>query len=523
MRRIFLVAQREYVQNVRTKGFWIGIFFFPVLLTAFIVVPQLLERTKSARRYAVVDQSGWLLEAVNQRIAVGDLQLALDAAADRASSPDDAEKLPGPLRAAASDLSALTSADRMALATALLRSGDGADLSPQARTMYDAHGDALRSWWSGVSRDTLRALDVSFSFTRYVQMTAPSGPDAAAAEALNRRVADDDLFAYFVLDGDPVSGVGLSRYVSKNLTDEDLREWFGSLATNEVRERRLEREAIDPGVARWIQTPVRFDVRKVSAEGAEESIGERDMLRQWAPVVFVYLLWISVWSVSQMLMMNTVEEKSSRVIEVLLSSVSPVQLLAGKIVGIAATGLTMVLSWLLAFFLATKYLPGVLGASPDLPLSTIASDPLLLGSFLAYFLLGYLFYAAILVGLGSVCNTVSDAQNMMPAFMLVLIVPLLAMVPIGRDPNGVLAQVLSYIPPFTPFVMMNRAAGPPTMFEYAVTTALLVVSIMIALWAGAKVFRIGVLLTGKPPKLKEILRWIRAPVGMVPVRKEVSR
>jgi ABC-type Na+ efflux pump permease subunit len=224
-----------------------------------------------------------------------------------------------------------------------------------------------------------------------------------------------------------------------------------------------------------------------------------------------------------MLMMNTVEEKSSRVIEVLLSSVSPVQLLAGKIVGIAATGLTMVLSWLLAFFLATKYLPGVLGASPDLPLSTIASDPLLLGSFLAYFLLGYLFYAAILVGLGSVCNTVSDAQNMMPAFMLVLIVPLLAMVPIGRDPNGVLAQVLSYIPPFTPFVMMNRAAGPPTMFEYAVTTALLVVSIMIALWAGAKVFRIGVLLTGKPPKLKEILRWIRAPVGMVPVRKEVSR
>ncbi len=521
MSRIFLVAQREYVQNLRTKGFWFGILFFPVLLTAFIVVPQLLERTKSARRYAVIDQSGWLLDAVNQRIAVSDFQLALDAAANRATSPESTEPLPGPLRTAAPDLAELASSDRLGLAIALLRSGDGANLSPQARTMYDAHGAALRSWWSGVSQETLRALDVSFSFTRYVQIPAPSGPDAA--EALNRRVADDELFAYFVLAADPVTGTGMSRYVSKNLTDEDLRQWFGSLATNEVRERRLEREAIDPSIARWIQTPVRFDVRKVSAAGAEESIGERDMLRQWAPVVFVYLLWISVWSVSQMLMMNTVEEKSSRVIEVLLSSVSPVQLLAGKIAGIAATGLTMVLSWLLAFYLATKYLPGVLGASPDLPLSTIASDPLLLGSFLAYFLLGYLFYAAILVGLGSVCNTVSDAQNMMPAFMLVLIVPLLAMVPIGRDPNGALARVLSYIPPFTPFVMMNRAAGPPTMFEYAVTTALLVVSIMGALWAGAKVFRIGVLLTGKPPKLKEILRWIRAPVGMVPVRKEVSR
>ena len=521
MSRAFLVAQREYVQNLRTKGFWFGILFFPVLLTAFIVVPQLLERTKSARRYAVIDRSGWLLDAVNQRIAVGDLQLALDAAVDRASSPNEAEALPGPLRVVASDLSSLSSVDRRGLAIALLRTGDAAELSAQARTLYDAHGAALRSWWSDVSRDALRALDVPFSFKRYVQLPAPLGPDAA--DVLNRRVADDELFAYFVLDQDPVAGTGMSRYVSKNLTDEDLREWFGSLASNEVRERRLEREAIDPGIARWIQTPVRFDVRKVSAEGAEESIGERDMLRQWAPVVFVYLLWISVWSVSQMLMMNTFEEKSSRVIEVLLSSVSPVQLLAGKIVGIAATGLTMVLSWLLAFFLATKYLPGMLGASPDLPLSTIASDPLLLGSFLAYFILGYLLYAAILVGLGSVCNTVSDAQNMMPAFMLVLIVPLLAMVPIGRDPNGVLARVLSYIPPFTPFVMMNRAAGPPTMSEYALTTALLVVSIAIALWAGAKVFRIGVLLTGKPPKLKEILRWIRAPVGMVPVRKEASR
>jgi ABC-type Na+ efflux pump permease subunit len=290
-----------------------------------------------------------------------------------------------------------------------------------------------------------------------------------------------------------------------------------------VRERRLEREQIDPVIARWIQAPIRFDVRKLSAGGAEESIGERDMLRQWAPVVFVYLLWISVWSVSQMLMMNTVEEKSSRVIEVLLSSVSPVQLLAGKIIGIAATGLTMVLSWLLAFFLATKYLPSLLGASPELPLSTLASDPLLIGSFLAYFLLGYLFYAAILVGLGSVCNTVSDAQNMMPAVMLVLIVPLLTMVPIGRDPNGALARLLSYVPPFTPFVMMNRAAGPPSLLEYVLTTGVLVASIVIALWAGAKVFRIGVLLTGKPPKLKEILRWIRAPVGMVPIRKEAAQ
>jgi ABC-2 type transport system permease protein len=79
---------------------------------------------------------------------------------------------------------------------------------------------------------------------------------------------------------------------------------------------------------------------------------------------------------------------------------------------------------------------------------------------------------------------------------------------------------MSFIPPFTPFVMMNRAAGPPAAWEYLATTLLLVASILVAWWAGAKVFCIGILLTGKPPKVREILRWVRAPVGVVPQRRE---
>ncbi|MGD2135716.1 MAG: ABC transporter permease, partial [Gemmatimonadales bacterium] len=279
---------------------------------------------------------------------------------------------------------------------------------------------------------------------------------------------------------------------------------------------------IDPRVAQWIQQPLAFETLKVSGEGEEEEVQVRDKLRQWAPVVFVYLLWISVFTVSQMLLTNTVEEKSNRVIEVLLSSVSPVELLAGKIAGIAATGLTMVGSWVVMFFLGTKYLPRAFDAPAELDLTSLASDPVYIGSFLGYFLLGYLFYAAILVSMGSVCNTLKEAQNLMQPVILFLIVPLMAMVPIGRDPNGTLAQVLSYFPPFTPFVMMNRAAGPPTTVEYVVTTLLLIVSVGAVLWAGAKVFRIGILLTGKPPKVREILRWIRAPVGAVPVRKEAQ-
>jgi ABC-2 type transport system permease protein len=98
--------------------------------------------------------------------------------------------------------------------------------------------------------------------------------------------------------------------------------------------------------------------------------------------------------------------------------------------------------------------------------------------------------------------------------------PLLVMIPISRDPNGTFAKVMSYLPPFTPFVMMNRAAGPPTMFEYVATTLLLVAAIAFTLWASAKIFRIGILMTGKPPKAMEILRWVRAPVGIMPGRRD---
>jgi ABC-type Na+ efflux pump permease subunit len=102
---------------------------------------------------------------------------------------------------------------------------------------------------------------------------------------------------------------------------------------------------------------------------------------------------------------------------------------------------------------------------------------------------------------------------------IVLMVPLLSMMPIARDPNGLLARIMSFVPPFTPFVMMNRAAGPPTPLEYLLTTVLMVLSILVVMWASAKVFRIGILMTGKPPRLGEILRWLRAPVGTVPTRR----
>jgi ABC-type Na+ efflux pump permease subunit len=107
----------------------------------------------------------------------------------------------------------------------------------------------------------------------------------------------------------------------------------------------------------------------------------------------------------------------------------------------------------------------------------------------------------------------------MQPLMIILIVPLLALMPVTQDPNGTVARVLSFIPPFTPFVMMNRAAGPPQAWEYAATLALLVASIFVAFYLAAKIFRVGVLMTGTPPRPMQVLRMLRAPVGTVAAKK----
>ncbi len=102
---------------------------------------------------------------------------------------------------------------------------------------------------------------------------------------------------------------------------------------------------------------------RLDNSGVESEAERADTLGQWAPVAFVYLLWISIFSIAQMLLTNTVEEKSNKLVEVLLSSVAPVELMAGKILGIAATGLTIVASWLTLLLAAVLWLPGLLGGS----------------------------------------------------------------------------------------------------------------------------------------------------------------
>jgi ABC-2 type transport system permease protein len=129
--------------------------------------------------------------------------------------------------------------------------------------------------------------------------------------------------------------------------------------------------------------------------------------------------------------------------------------------------------------------------------------------FSLYFLLGYLMYAAFILSIGSVCNTIKEAQSYMAVLTMVMMVPLLTMTFIPKDPNGPLARVLSWIPIYTPFTMMNRAAADPSRFDLIGTFVLLLVTTGLALWLAGKIFRVGILRTGQPPRILEMLAWVR--------------
>ncbi len=227
---------------------------------------------------------------------------------------------------------------------------------------------------------------------------------------------------------------------------------------------------------------------------------ENELARIFVPFGFMMLLWMSSWIGGQYLLTSTIEEKSNRVMEVLLSAVSPMQLMAGKIVGQAAVGLVM-----LALY-------GVLGAASADRFGVGHLVPLhKLGYLAVYFFIAYFTIAALMAAVGSAVNELRDAQTFMGPITLVFMIPFFLWFVVSDEPNSSMAVALSFIPPLTPFVMVLRIAGTEAIpFWQIATTSLLGFAMVVgSIWACAKVFRVGVLLYGKPPTPGELVRWIR--------------
>ena len=488
--KTLLVAQREYVENIRTKTFWIGIFIVPVLIGAAMGVGVLLQKFKEVQRYTVVDlgEEG-LAEQAERKFRAADFTALFREIRKQSESGSLQEEL----RSLASTFEGVEEPE---------------DITGEQQL-------ALLNWTYNQPqevRDRIEGLNTSQRY-QYVdpdELGVETSDPVELRKALTKAVNDGDLFAYFVLGADPSTTLSDFQFICDNQTDDALRRAYQNTLTEIIRAKRIKEAGIRRKVAEHIQERVTFKKKKSTETGEDEDVEDEDIANQWAPIGFVYFLWIAIFSIANLLLTNTVEEKSNRIIEVLLSSVSPAQLMHGKIYGIAFTGMTIIGTWVIFALLAAWLAPTLLGdggGSLNVLIAAISNTGYL-ASFVLYFLGGYLLYAAVLVAIGSVCNTLKEAQNLMQPVMTLLMVPLIAMVFITQEPNGTVAKVLSFIPIYTPFTMMNRAAGPPETWEYVVTSALLALTIWLTFKAAGKVFRVGVLMTGNPPKLREILGWL---------------
>jgi ABC-2 type transport system permease protein len=216
--------------------------------------------------------------------------------------------------------------------------------------------------------------------------------------------------------------------------------------------------------------------------------------------IYFFVMFMSMMTPSQMLLTSLIEEKNSRVVEVLLSAVSPLELMAGKILGLVGVGLTTAAIYVTA-------LSVVAGSTGLLQ----APSALLLALFFVYYILGFAIYASLFASVGAACNSLKEAQTVMFPLSLVLIGPFMFWMNIAQHPNGLFAVALSLFPPTAPTVMILRIAvlPSPPWWDIAGSLLLLAGSVPLIVWAAAKIFRTGVLLYGKPPKLGEILRWVR--------------
>jgi ABC-2 type transport system permease protein len=455
-----LVALREYAENVKTKGFWVGILIFPLLLAGGFQVPRLLDKyAKPTRNFCVIDPSGEFVKVIDDALEL-DYSKKLKSARDEF----EAKKKQDPKLA---------------------------EPEPPKRSFRRVE---LPAGVQGAkTEDTIHNLRPWLKEEQKIEVDGKP----------------EELFALVVLPPLELSIPHGTQFWCTNLADSALSDLIERAFQEELRNREFLAKGVDKKEFERInKIAVEFDRKDPKKAEGEEKVGTAEQIRQYAPMGFVYMLFVAIMTVAQMLLSSTIEEKSNRIVEVLLSSVTPWELMLGKLLGVAFVGLTLLVAWMISIFGVLKYFSGAGDEAANI-LIHLLIGPGLLVPFVAYFVLGYLLYSSMLLAVGSTCNTLKDAQNFMGPAMVVLMVPLWAMFFIVRDPNGTLAHVLSWVPIFTPFTMMNRMAGDPPLWEIVGTFALLAVTVVFAVWVSGRIFQNGILRTGQPPKLLEFLKLAR--------------
>jgi len=321
-------------------------------------------------------------------------------------------------------------------------------------------------------------------------------------ERLRGRMETEDLDAFLLIPPDLLEGAPAEFY-ARSVGVLGLNRRFRVALDQVVIEKRLALEGLRADQLQLLMKDVEFKTLLIEKGQEKESRFEQEYATTMAGVMILYMT-ILVHGLS--IMRSVLEEKSSRVIEIILSSVSSMQLMVGKIIGTGLVSLTQYAIWASVALILMLAGPG--GATAfDLAEHISWGE---VAFMVLFFLLGFLLFGTAYAAIGAMCNTEQEAQNLHTPLVMLLIAPVFVAMQVIQDPSGTLARVLSFVPFSAPILMFMRVSiSSPSALEIVLSILGIVISILVMFWIVARIFRVGVLMYGKRPSLPELIRWIK--------------
>lgn len=437
MKNIYLVFRRDYLGYVKAWGFWLSLAAVPALMLIGSMFALFAAQSSPVRYYTVIEPGQIYAEAIDAEFANSDAAAMAQDFADQMQLPDGAM----------SNGTAQTLRDRKFI-----------EVTAPAETI-----DGLRPYLLG---------------ERLV-----SGPQG-----------DKPLFAAFILSDD---GETL-EYWSDDVNINSLRYEAQDAVRRLARTHALEAAGLGPDfIQQADDAAVQVPARRIRSVAEQETTGVEVTLADRAPVfvagALAYFLWLMVFSIIQYLLMGTIEERSNKIFDTLLTSVRMPELLAGKLLAVFAVTSTMMLVWGLFALSGSAFLATQVPGAGDMitPFLAAAASPQILVPALFSFVLGYIMYGMIFMALGSLCDTIQEAQTLLSPMMILLMLPMFAIFIAFQDPGSPVVDFATWVPVFTPFLLILRMPHDPPMWEVAMQMGLMVVTTLAVLWVSVRVYRAG--------------------------------
>jgi ABC-2 type transport system permease protein len=446
MHRILTIAKRDYVATVRTKAFVFGLVVAPILFGGGSIGMSFFtgKPDLTERRIAIIDHTGVVADALVSAAREKNERELFDKKTHQQIAPRYVFEMIAPATTSAKD---------------------------QLLTLSNhVRGKQLVAFLE-IGKDALRAPKPADDSTQATSET--TDPDARVA------------------------------YYSNAGGIDETRNWLSGPINDGIRLARLVQLGIDINRNKGISASV--PIEGLSLVERDEKTGEVNAARKrsetegfFVPFAVALILAMIVMTGTAPMLQNVTQDKSQRIVETLLGAVTPFELMTGKVLGSVGASVTSSMLYVIGGALAVH----ALGLAGLLPLTIIPW-------FYAYLLADMIMLCAFAAALGACCSTPQDAQNLAIVLLMPCMIPLFMLVAVLRQPNGMLATVMSLFPPFTPILMLLRQAVPNGVPAWQPWAGLLGVLAFAAgtVWVASRIFRVAILMQGKPPRLAEIVRW----------------